>query len=194
MNKTVIINDRYSFVYLERRSAIKRDEVRVGFLFDAKERAKVLYLHVVKDLLTKEHQSFCLSNRSFSVGKDKKAGLVLIDYLVFLLDFVATKDGLVMLMHELGHYLNGDIETCDADYSKNRRILLGRGVIMENEYKADEFAIKECGIEKFLKSLEWMEVIRKHVFCGDGGENLRLALFEFSKRREHAIEYTQTLS
>lgn len=194
MSKTIIINDRYSLVFLENRHVIKRDEVRVAFVYDTKEHTKVLYLHVVEDLSIKEHQTVCLTNRSFSVGKDKKAGLVLIDKLVYFLDFVVTTNGPTMLMHELGHCLNGDLEKCDIDYSKNRRNLLKKGVLMESECKADEFAVKECGIENFLKSLEWMEATRKHVFSNNSGESLRLALFEFEKRREHAIEYAKTLS
>ena len=185
MNKRIIINDRYTFVYLEKALPIKRDEARTGFLFDSKDNAVVLYLHVVRDLINKEHQSFCLTNKTFMVGENKKAGLALIDDLVFFLDYVITKRGPTMLMHELGHYLNCDLDNCDLDYSKERRLMLKEGVVMENEYKADEFAIKECGLEAFLDSLDWMESVRKHVFCDSS---------EFGKRREHAIEYARTLS
>ena len=192
-NELIRISNNYAFIKLDKPEKIEENEVRVGFLAHRETKKTILFIDVVKGLVDNQKQTMVFADVFENKKTGDKIGLILVDCLIFYLDFVITECGYAMLIHELGHFLNDIFDESKADYSKRRKEALKNGIVMDEEYKADELAVRECGIDKFTNSIEWMRAVRKNVFSNKNKENLKLALFEFDKRLEHAIEYAKTI-
>ena len=193
MGKARCINERYDFVLLNESIVVKDNQIRIGYVFDKDTQKPVLMLDVVNGLYKERHQTFGIVGDLINDKDGSSAGLVLVDKDISYLYFVSTKYGYVYLMHELCHFYNGDYDASNINYSQERKKLLKQGIVHPKEYLADEFAVRECGLQKFLDSMDWLKAVRKHVFHKTSKENLELALFEYDKRIEHAIEYAKVI-
>lgn len=192
-NELIRISDNYVFIKLDKPEKIEENEVRVGFLVHRETKKILLFIDVVKGLAKNQKQTMAFADIYSNKKTGDKIGLILVDDITFYLDFVITACGYTMLIHELGHFLNDFFDESKADYSKRRNEALKKEIVMDEEYRADELVVRECGIDKFADAIEWMRVVRKNRFLSKNEENLRLALFEFDKRLEHAIEYAKTI-
>ena len=191
MNTTIIINERYCFKYLTNKYDMSQEEKRIGYIFDSFNKKTVLFLSIYRDLLKVHHRTMCLSEELTNTKTGDKAGLVLVSPETFQSDFIHTQFGYALLMHELGHYLNGDYKYNFVDCEKRRMEALKEGRVLECELLADEFAVSQCGLNKYIKAIEWMKFLREKVLNGCSNENRDLAMLEFEKRIEHCIEYAK---
>ena len=182
------INERYYFKYLKKPAKIGNDELRIGYIFDKKEKKPVLILDVIRNFLKDYHRTMCCSE--VLERSNNKAILVLVDPMIFHLDFVYSRYGYTLLMHELGHYLNGDIKAENSNHEQRRKESLKNGVVLKEELLADEFAIRECGLNNFLKAIEYLEKIRTKILKDSTYDK---AMFEFKARKEHAIDFNKSL-
>ena len=67
-----------------------------------------------------------------------------------------------MLLHELGHYKNGDFETCSAtEYAKIRNEAVSKGIVTNQELNADRFAAEEIGKAAVINMLNRLIAVRK---------------------------------
>ena len=85
------------------------------------------------------------------------------------------------MLHELGHFMNGDLEK-DVDvnqYNKERMRCLILGTVTSEEYKADKFAADEMGQDLMISSLDKMIRIRKK--RNDKGMNSAIKEVELRK-------------
>ena len=177
---------RYCFTLLDKAIFIDKDEYRVAYIKDLLSNKPVLIVHTFKNLLAKERNSLIFADiLTNDNDKEHPAGLAIVDDTVFLKEknngFLFTS-----LLHELGHFINGDYNHVDNNYSKKRVEMLKQGIVMDEEYKADEFAARECGLNKVIKWLEYMEDNRKHYNASL--QNYLLAINEFRMRKKHLLD------
>lgn len=89
-----------------------------------------------------------------------------------------------LMLHELGHYKNGDFDTDETltteSIMEDRTACIMGGKVMDRELKADAFAVKCIGKNKFLRSLDYL--INKRKQRGDDGMQLALKEFELRKK------------
>ena len=184
MKKTININQKYSFKYLEKPFLVQKGQLRVGYICDNDTKKPILILDVIDNFINDYHQTM-ITSEELTNSKGDKAILVLVDAMIFHYDFICSDFGYTKLMHELGHYLSE--QRINDNYSKIRAHFKG---VMPEEYEADEFAVRECGINRFLKTIEHMKNIRMNILRD---KNCNKALNEFELRKKHAIEYAKTL-
>lgn len=182
----------YRFSLLKQFRPLSKECINVGYVIDLRTKKPVLFLDVVKDLLKNQGQTCCfVEEREADDIPGEFYALIWIDAMTFTKEILNDKsNGEVMMMHELGHYICGHHKNGKyiENYSKVRKEFDG---VMPQELEADEFAIQECGIERFLKFIDKMIDTRKS-FAWD--KNREKAIKEFKLRREHAIEYTRLVS
>lgn len=90
-----------------------------------------------------------------------------------------------VLLHELGHFLNGDLNCMSSNnYLTNRNDDLELGVVQLQELKADEFAASEIGYKYMIDVLNISIFIRRK----RNDEAMRLAIMEFEIRKEYLLE------
>ena len=65
-----------------------------------------------------------------------------------------TPESRTILMHELGHYYNGDNLNTKGNSDLDRESLIAQNKVSEKELKADAFAVKYLGVEKVAAGLE----------------------------------------
>lgn len=87
-----------------------------------------------------------------------------------------------MLMHELGHYINGDL---DKSYSgdeimQDRLLAIMKGTVVSTELAADMFAVEHCGKNAVMQMLDNVIAMRKKRNTAD----LEIALKEFELRKQ----------
>lgn len=91
--------------------------------------------------------------------------------------------GRFTLLHELGHYVNGDQDKDDykgEQYDKIRGNAIRAGRVLDIELNADKFAYDYLGLDYCLEALEELE------FYGDEEEeNGRLHIAEIEMRKEY---------
>ncbi len=58
------------------------------------------------------------------------------------------------LMHELGHYYNGDVRTCPSEIYERRIHEIENGSVSLEERRADAFAVRYLGKKKVISGLE----------------------------------------
>ena len=182
----------YKFSLFHPYRPLSDDCISVGYVLDLRTNKPVLFLDVIKDLLKKTKQTCCFVGEQEA---DKYPGefyaMIWIDAMMFVEEIEKNKlNGEVMMMHELGHYLCGHHkkDKMPNGYSKIRRDFDG---VMPQELEADEFAIRECGINRFITFMDKMIATRES-FTWD--KNREKAIKEFKLRREHAIEYAKSIS
>ncbi|MBQ7344144.1 MAG: hypothetical protein IJW53_05225 [Clostridia bacterium] len=58
------------------------------------------------------------------------------------------------LMHELGHYFNGDLRTCPSEIYERRIRDIENGAVSLEERRADAFAVRYLGKKRVISGLE----------------------------------------
>ena len=93
-----------------------------------------------------------------------------------------------LLLHELGHHINGDYQgNGDTETNREERlscVLAGR--VQEKELKADVFAANQIGKNKYLRCLDYL--IKKRKERKDDGMELALREFELRKKAVQRIK------
>jgi len=182
---------RYRFSLFKPFRPLSEDCISVGYVIDLRTKKPILFLDVIKDLLKNHRQTCCfVEEREADNHPGEFYALIWIDAMTFTQEVLNDKlNGEVMMMHELGHYICGHHkdEKYIENYSKVRKEYDG---VMPQELEADEFAIRECGINRFLRFIDKMIATRES-YTWD--KNREKAVKEFKLRREHAIEYAKTL-
>ena len=90
-----------------------------------------------------------------------------------------------MMLHEYGHYLNGDLNVTgltDQKIRDERMRCIMEGRVMEMEAKADAFAISHVGKNTFMRAMDYF--IKKRRERGD--EAMHMAIREFELRKKAA--------
>ncbi len=93
-----------------------------------------------------------------------------------------------MLLHELGHHINGDYQR-SGDTETNREVRLNRimeGHVQEIELRADSFAVDHIGKNKYLRCLDYL--IKKRKERRDEGMGLAIQEFELRKKAVQRIK------
>lgn len=90
---------------------------------------------------------------------------------------------LAMMLHEYGHYVNGDFTRTDATNKQiqgERLHCIRIGRVSDEERKADAFAVRYVGKATFLQCLDYM--IEKRKQRGNSANDLAIREFELRKR------------
>lgn len=162
------------------------EEVEIGKIVDTDTDEDVLYVYYSKNLYVSEGYHICIDvyedeNGEYPVAKtDDMHRKCLFDQpSVFL----------TIMLHEYGHYLNGDLYdnglTNQMMQEERMRCILENRV-MEMERKADAFAVAHVGKNTFMRSMDYL--IKKRRERGD--RDMHLAIKEFELRKK-AIRNTR---
>ena len=87
-----------------------------------------------------------------------------------------------MIMHEVGHLVNGDFdaEIGTNEIKRERAIEILKGKVMPNELAADRFAVEHCGKNAVMKMLDIIMSTRKKRNTADG----EIAIRELELRKQ----------
>ena len=90
---------------------------------------------------------------------------------------------LCLVLHEYGHYLNGDLDATNRtnqEIQEERMRCIIEGRVMDEEKKADEFAALHVGKSTFMSTMNYL--IRKRRERAD--RDMQLAIREFELRKK----------
>lgn len=92
---------------------------------------------------------------------------------------------LSMMLHELGHFVNGDYngedgEATAAGIREERMRCILEGRVQEIEKKADEFAVKHMGKNTYLRSIDYLINLRKQ----QKNASMQIAVLELELRKK----------
>lgn len=165
-----------------------QDVREIGKVIDITTGKVAIYIYYEKDLFRKQGLHTCIYEYEREDG----------DYPVEMVDdlhrptlYEYPDIFLAITLHELGHYVNGDLneESDDAEAQSNERprvrteerlkaILAGK--VDEHELKADAFAVSKIGKNTFIRSLDHMINMRKK----RGDKDMELAIRELELRKK----------
>lgn len=91
----------------------------------------------------------------------------------------------VVLMHEIGHYHNGDNEKDEDNSDDRRRELVLQNKACQKEIKADEFAVKYLGKETVINGLEELQRRILADFADYDEESVQITIKEIDIRISH---------
>lgn len=186
------MRSNFHYVALKKPKAIDENTFRVGYVLDLRNNNKVLDVKVCRNLIRMTKQTFYLDSLSRNPDDfNDFCGEVSIDPEVFVKErYYEDKTYFItLLMHELGHCYDPNTMLQDENYSKIRNDYLKRGAVHPCELFADEFAIKERGLDRFLDAVDKMIFYRKQM--QESEESKRIALLELELRKKHAIDYAK---
>ena len=186
------MGNRYKYFKLRKPKLKEEGFYTIGFVKDIKNGKIVLMAEAVMGQLARTHCTCGLSQNEgeFDNEPGYTFGIAQVDMKVYLDTMVNDRDYLeVMLMHELGHYLANHHNLLTEEYSKIRK---KSEKVMPEELICDEFAIRECGIDRFLKFIDKLIAVRMTYYKEDEIIK-RKAINEMMQRKEHAIEYASSL-
>ena len=87
------------------------------------------------------------------------------------------------LMHELGHYYNGDCSTCPSDIDERRIHEIENDSVLLEERRADAFAVRYLGKKKVISGLEGLiELNLSEENTGDHSANMCIKELELRIR------------
>ncbi len=93
---------------------------------------------------------------------------------------------LTIMLHELGHYRNGDLFAFDEEEVSNEKIkdiradAILHGKVQMQELRADAFAVQHVGKNTFMRTMDYM--INKRRQRSDTGMELAIKEFELRKK------------
>lgn len=160
--------------------------VEIGKIIDTSSGEDVLYIHYERDLYKNCGYHTCVSIYEFG-GNEYPVARV--DDLNRKCLFDSPDIFLTMMLHELGHYRNGDLEGEGETTEEKRNARLSAilaGKVLEEELRADEFAVRCVGKNTFMRYIDY--AIRQRKLRGD--EAMKLAIREFELRKK-AIQKTK---
>ncbi len=115
---------------------------------------------------------------------ENETGIVFDDLYADLMN-TNPKEFEAMLMHEVGHLINGDLDAEKSDDEIVEERLLGiiSGKVDTKELAADRFAVEHCGKNAVLRMLDHVMMTRKNRHTTDEA----LALRELELRKQAVI-------
>lgn len=163
-------------------------EIHIGTVESKRTEKAVMYLMYDKECYEKYNQH-CLVLPDEDPSSGETFPFVIMGDFYRSLFFENPRIFNVLAMHELGHYLNGDLTQEDsdgitgADLRRMRIECIKNGEVMPEELNADIFAAEQCGWADFRDALNVL--IRRRKERNDAG--MELAIREFELRKEHIM-------
>lgn len=158
------------------------DVVEIGKIIDCTTNKEVMFIYYEHDLYKRQRAHLCIEEYEREDG----------DYPVAKTDdlhrsclFEQPQIFLTLMLHELGHFKNGDIDDHNTGLSpekvmNNRLNAILSGKVDEHELRADAFAISCVGKNTFMRAMDYM--IKKRKQRGDNGMELAIKEFELRKK------------
>lgn len=181
------MNSRYSFRLTGDVYNPLYQYTTVAYVFDNETNEPVFFVDIIPGCYKRIGKHVCFVGEKEAESPELKGhffGLAYMSeeyYKTFIVDHI--KFGEVMIMHELGHYLNGDHnKITDMSESDDERLQYNlNGQVDPKELKADEFAIRQCGKSAFNSYMDFMIDLRQKRANDPVKE---LAINEFKLRKE----------
>ena len=161
------------------------ESVEVGKIVDITSGEDVMYIYYEKNLFRTHGYHTCIDvyedeNGEYPVAK--------IDDLHRDCLFTSPDVFLTLMLHELGHYKNGDLtqeNLTNKEIADERMNCVLSGKIQEIERKADAFAISHVGKSTFMRTMDYL--IRMRQKRKDDGMMLAIKEFELRKKAARNI-------
>lgn len=133
------------------------DVVEIGKIADTVTGEDVMYIFYQKDLYQTRGFHLCVDilkheSREFPAAK--------VDDLHRTCLFENPDVFLAMMLHELGHFVNGDLHDTSRnarDMAEERMQCVMEGRVQEMDRKADAFAVASVGKNTFMRSLDYLK-------------------------------------
>lgn len=87
-----------------------------------------------------------------------------------------------ILLHELGHYCHGDLETQNPNRDVERQMDAAIGKVSDAELRADQFAAEYLGVTTVLQGLSNIKAMMSTQYADYDEESLRVSLQEIDLR------------
>lgn len=159
------------------------DRVEIGKIIDSITEKDVMYILYDKNLWGRWGYHTCIEEYEYEG----------IDYPVAIVDDLHKsclyEHGdvfLALMLHELGHYINGDLTSWDGEQVDNetvrerRLVAIQNGKVQTQELKADAFSVQYVGKNTFMRAMDYMIKMREK--RGDDGAALAIKEFELRKK------------
>jgi len=170
---TLLHNDAYI-------DYIGQEEVEIGKIINLESNEDAMYIIYSRDLYRTSGYHIC---PMILQNKDEEFFAVYIDDLHRDCFFEHRDIFLAMMMHEYGHYINGDLmieNTTSKAVAEDRMQCIQEGRVQESERKADAFAVSIVGKNLFIRCIDYL--IRKRKQRSDKGMYLAIKEFELRKK------------
>lgn len=173
MEYGILFNEKYNM------NTESEDEIQIGKIIEMENMIDVMYLYYSKNEYKESGLHFHVLISDFADGKTYP--MVIMDDFYKDLFYNKTNIFFALALHELGHYLNGDL---DSGQDKDEIMMLRtksiiQGKVIDMEAKADEFAVKQVGKSCFNRALDLLIQRRKE--RNDVGKELAIKEFELRK-------------
>ena len=163
------------------------DEVEIAKIIDSETNDDILYINYNKSLYRQAGYHFTIN---MCVNDNNEFPTVRIDDFHRECLFYQPKVFLTLALHEYGHYINGDLYEKEGITNKSIKderlqcVLEGR--VMEQERKADAFAVIHVGKNTFMRAMDYM--IRKRRERNDNAMELAIKEFELRKKAVRSLK------
>lgn len=162
------------------------DEVEIGKIVDNDTEKDVMYIFYKKNLF--KESGYHLTIYVYE-NEEGEYPVAMTDDLHRSCMFLHPEIFLTLMLHELGHFLNGDFNatetfatTDDVKNDRLRCVLEGR--VQEQERKADAFALACVGRNTFMRTIDYL--IHQRQKRKDDG--MAIAIREFELRKKAAAK------
>lgn len=163
------------------------DEVEIGKVIDTETDEDVFYIYYNKNLYNEEGYHTCID---IYENEDKEFPIAKTDDLHRECLFSNPDVFLCLMLHEYGHYLNGDLNLSGLTnqmIQEERMQCIMENRVMKVERNADIFAISHSGKRTFIRAMNYM--IRKRRERADEPLYIKqMAIREFELRKKAALE------
>lgn len=156
------------------------EEVEIGKIIDITTDKAIMYIDYDKNLYRKNGYHTCVDVYE---NEDGEYPVAKIDDLHRTCLFEKPEVFLSLMLHEYGHYKNGDLflEGVTTEQLKDERLrCIFEGRVDEREQKADAFAVNIVGKNTFLRTLDYLIAMRKK----RNDEGMLAAIKEFELRKK----------
>ena len=156
------------------------DAVEIGKVVDTASGADVMYVFYQKNLHQERGFHLCVDifkddTREFPIAR--------VDDLHRSCLFENPDVFLAIMLHELGHYVNGDLHDTSRSaraMAEERMQCIMAGTVPEMEHKADAFAVASVGKNTFMRSLDYLK--KKRMETMDNSMVYEVKEFELRKK------------
>lgn len=155
--------------------------VEIGKIVDASTGSDAMYIYYDRALYRtrKLHVGVEIRQRG-----DEEVPVALVDDMYRNCLYEQPMVFLALMLHELGHYMNGDLFVKGVDAAqlkREREENIINGVVSEMELKADAFAVKHVGKNTFMRAIDYM-IKKRKLRANDPGKEWALREFELRKK------------
>ena len=178
---------KYRLLYNEAAVDYSSDEItEIGKIVDNETGKDVMYITYEKALFRNVGYHICIFTHELN-GVEYPVAYVDDLYKNHLYEHPSIF--FTLMMHEYGHYINGDLEA-DMEHEEIReeRVRCAQeGCVMDVELKADAFAISQVGKNAFMRAMDFLIQQRKK----RNDQGMTLAIKEFENRKKAARKIRQ---